>query len=242
LAATMADGRAQVHASADKFKLTANADLATSAPYVAKADVAIDALDLKTLPMTHDAPITGSVTAHVTATSDLSNPLDASVAATLAPLAITYNGQPISTDGTSTLRYENRELAIDRLVVHAQDSTVSLNGTLPLESLPVTGTPATGAPTNTSGAAREGTINLDAQANLATLATYAPQEAGVKAQGTLAINGTIRGTLRHIDPTLTMTIDNASIGAEALKQNLSNVGLQATIAEGALHFTDLHAS
>src|SRR5262249_3944598 len=98
------------------------------------------------------------------------------------------------------------------------------------------------APSGNAREGRDGTINLDAKANLATLAAYAPPDAGLKAQGTLALAGTIRGTLRRIDPTLTLNVDNASIGAAALKQDLSNGGLHATIEDGALHASDVHAT
>jgi outer membrane protein assembly factor BamA/autotransporter translocation and assembly factor TamB len=262
--ATMADGQAHVRAAADKFKLHANADIATAAPFIGKADVAIEGLDLTTLPVKMETPITGIVTAHLTASGDVSKPFDATAALTLDPLAITYNKQPINTEGVSTIRYANRTLAIDSLTVRAQDSTVALNGTLPLDAFPVGAagaagtTGATGAkPGAVAGAATgaaagagatasrgvaEGTINIDAKANLATLAAYAPPSAELKAQGNVQLAGTIRGTLRRIDPTLTLTIDNASIAAAALKQELSNVGVHVTIADGAMHATDVHAS
>jgi outer membrane protein assembly factor BamA/autotransporter translocation and assembly factor TamB len=227
LNATVANRQAHVQAAADKFNVTANADLATTAPYTGKADIAINDLDLASLPpgLKPETPLAGTVRAHVTASGDVSRPADASAAATIDRLAITWNGQPINTEGPATVRYAEHQVAIDRLVVHAQDSTVSLNGTLPLD------------PQN-----REGTINLDAKANLATLAAYAPSSAAVKAQGALALSGTIRGTLRRIDPALTLTVDNASIGAAALKQDLTNVGVKLTIADGALHVPDVHAT
>src|SRR5262249_13575015 len=103
--ATLAEGRARVKAAADKFKLTANVDLATAAPYPGNVEVAINPLDLKSLPMPQQTPITGSVSAHLTASGDLSSPLDAIASVTLDPLALTYNNQPIATEGVSTVRY-----------------------------------------------------------------------------------------------------------------------------------------
>src|SRR4029453_9331725 len=88
----------------------------------------------------------------------------------------------------------------------------------------------------------EGAVDLDAKLNLATLASYAPPSAGLTAQGGLSLTGTIRGSLRRIDPTLSLPVDDASVNAGALKQPISDIGVRLEVADGALRLSDLRAA
>ena len=86
------------------------------------------------------------VRARLNGSGSLSSPADGEATTTIEEMALTWNGQPIATDGPATIRYANQQLAIDRFVVRAQDSTVAVKGTLPVD-------PRSG----------EGAIDLDAQ-------------------------------------------------------------------------------
>jgi outer membrane protein assembly complex protein YaeT len=250
--ANVAGQQANIRAAADAFKLTANAQVATAAPYHATAEVLLDKLDLESAPLlrqkideaskTGEAamPLEGVVTARLTAEGDLSKPRDASATATIDQLAIRWNGQPIETDGPATMRYAAQRLAIDRLIIKARDSRLAVKGTLPLD--PSTLSTSSAASVHAPAAAADGAIDIDAAINLATLADYAPKDLELHADGTLALRGTVTGSLARIDPRLTLTVDKASVNAKALKQPLEDVGVKVEIADGAARIDDVHAS
>ncbi|MPZ20905.1 MAG: BamA/TamA family outer membrane protein [Luteitalea sp.] len=224
LDAQLANHQATLRARADRFRVDANAQLATTAPYPAKFAVVIDQLDLSTLPVDLETPLKGLVRARATGTGDLANPVDGSATVAIDQLAVTWADQPIETDGPVNLRYANRQLAIDRLIVRAQDSTVSARGMLPVDLK-----------------SNKGTLNLDARFNLATLAKYAPKDAGVAARGELGLTGTITGSLAAIDPNLTLTLQDAAVSASGLEPEVSNIAARVVVAGGALRADELHA-
>jgi outer membrane protein assembly factor BamA/autotransporter translocation and assembly factor TamB len=226
LDASVAGQQALVRATADKFNMMASAEISTNAPYQGKADVRITDLDLASLPMMKsDSVLAGVLSAHLSAAGNVSTPASGSASATIDRVAITWNDQPIAVDGPTTIRYANEEISIDGLTVRALDSTVTVKGMLPVD-----------ARTN------EGEFDLDARLNLSELATYAPQSAGLTAEGELAVAGTIRGSLRQIEPALTLTVDNASVNAAALKEPISGIGVQLTVADGGFQLADLRAA
>ncbi|MPY88550.1 MAG: BamA/TamA family outer membrane protein [Luteitalea sp.] len=222
--AGIANQQATLRARVDKFRVDANAELGTAEPYPARFALVIDELDLSTLPLKLETPLTGRVRARATGNGDLTSPVDGSATATIDQLALTWADQPIETDGPVNVRYADRQLTIDRLVVRALDSTVSARGMLPVDLQ--------------SG---KGTLNLDASFNLATLAKYAPQDAGVAAQGDLALTGTITGSLAAIDPDLTLTLENASVSTPDLEPGVSNIAARVAIGGGELRAEQLHA-
>ena len=156
---------------------------------------------------------------------NVKHPADGSASATIDRLVMTWNNQPIRIDGPATIKYVNQEVRIDGLTAHALDSSVTLNGMLPLDARNL-----------------EGAVDLDAKLNLATLASYAPPSAELTAEGGLILTGTIRGSLRRIDPTLSLTVDNASVNAAALKQPILGIGVRLEVADGALQLSDLRAA
>jgi outer membrane protein assembly factor BamA len=186
--------------------------------------VLVDNLDVASLPLDVDPPLTGRVRARLNGRGSLSSPADGEATTTIEEMALTWNGQPIATDGPATIRYANQQLAIDRFVVRAQDSTVAVKGTLPID-------PRSG----------EGAIDLDAQVNLSTLASYAPEQYGVKAQGRASLTGSVRGSLRAIDPDLVVSVDEGFVIASGAEPGLSNVGIRIEISNGELVLPTLQA-
>ena len=55
------------------------------------------------------------------------------------------------------------------------------------------------------------------------------------------MTGQIRGTLRSIDPTLTLTLGDASMMAKGLEPGLRNVAARVDVANGAARITSIHA-
>ncbi len=112
-----------------------------------------------------------------------------------------------------------------QLKLRADDSTIAVTGNLPLLDR--------GAP---------GTITIDAQANLATLARYAPVGTDIAADGRLTLTGTLQGTLKAIDPNLTITVADGLILYPAIEPGLSNLNATATIANGETTVDQLTAN
>jgi outer membrane protein assembly factor BamA/autotransporter translocation and assembly factor TamB len=225
LDASVAGQRALVRAAADKFNATATAEVSTHAPYAGKAEVTINDLDPASLPVKSAAGLAGVARAHLSAAGDLSAPANGSASATIDRVAITWNDRPIAVDGGATFRYANEQVSIDGLTVRALDSTVTVTGMLPVDAR-----------------RNNGELDLDARLNLAELATYAPSNAGLTAEGNLALAGTIRGSLRRIEPALTLTVDNASVNAAALKEPISGIGVELKVADGGFRLADLRAA
>jgi outer membrane protein assembly complex protein YaeT len=225
LDASVADQRALVHAAAPKFNVTGSAEISTSAPYPGKAEVTINDLDLTSLPMKSDTGLAGVLSAHLNATGNVSTPADGSASATIDRVAITWNDRPIAVDGPALIRYADEQVSIDGLTVRALDSTVTVKGMLPIDVR-----------------RNDGELDLDARLNLAELATYAPPSAGLTAEGELALAGSVNGSLRRIEPALTLTVDNASVNAAALKEPISGIGVQLTVADGGFQLADLRAA
>ena len=212
--AEVAKQLAHVKARSDKFRIDAEAQLGTVGPYQTDLQVLVDDLDVASLPLHLEPPLTGRIRARLNGRGSLSDPASGEATTTIEEMVVTWNGQPIATDGPATIRYANQQLAIDRFLVRAQDSTVAISGMLPVDPQ-----------------SSEGAIDLDAQLNLSTLASYAPEEYGVTAQGRASLTGTVRGSMRAIDPELVLAVDQGFVSAPGAEPGLSNVGLRIEVVE-----------
>ena len=222
--ANVARQQAHVQARSDKFRIDAEAQLGTVEPYQTDLQVLVDDLDVALLPLHLEPPLTGRIRARLSGRGSLSDPASGEGTTTIEEMVVTWNGQPIATDGPATIRYANQQLAIDRVLVRAQDSTVAISGMLPLDPQ-----------------SNDGAIDLDAQLNLTTLASYAPEESGVTAQGRASLTGTVRGSMRAIDPTLVLTVNQGFVSAPGAEPGLSNVGLRIEVSDGQLVMPSLNA-
>jgi outer membrane protein assembly complex protein YaeT len=220
------DGRrAQIDAAAPAFGANATALIGVDAPYPAEATVRVNELALQQLPVTIETPFEGRLTATVEAAGPLSAPRDGSATARIAAFDGAWNGQPFRVDAPATLRYANERLAIERLRLVAQDSSVALAGELPL-----------------TNAGSPGAITVEAQGNLATLAQYAPTGTAVTASGDLVLSGVIRGTLQAIDPTVSLAVTDAAVSTPALQPGVTSLQLRAEIENGMAQVEALTAN
>ena len=223
--ATVAEQRARVTATADRFGVDGDGVIGVRAPYPAAITVRADGLDLTALPLALDTPLDGVVRATVEAAGDLATPARLAATATIASFAGRWNGQPFEIEAPSILRYGNERLTIESLRLTAAGSSVDLSGELPL-------TDRTAA----------GAIALDAYGDLATLSQYAPADFPISGDGALTVSGTLRGTLSAIDPDLTIAIDNGLVLTAAIEPGLSNVQMRARVADGVAELGTLSAS
>lgn len=211
----VADRQARLEATVDRYRTALNATVGTERPFPAQADVKIAGLELDTLPLELDTSFGGELTMRVEARGDLAEPGQGTATATIDTLDARWNGQPMVVDGPAVVRYANERLAIDTLKVTAQDSTIEVTGDLPLRE-----------------DAAPGAISVDARLSLASLAAYAPQDLPLSADGRLTLDGTVRGTLRALDPDLTLTIENALLLSPQLEPSITDLQARATVKNG----------
>jgi outer membrane protein assembly complex protein YaeT len=225
VAAVVANQQANITAAADRFSVDAQATVGVSAPYPATAKLRVDGLDLAALPIQLETPLSGELRATVDGAGDLAEPTHGRAIATIDAFQGSWNEQPFRVDGPATLHYNQERLAIERLRLTAQDSSVTVNGDLPV--------------TDRAGT---GTIELEAQANLATLARYAPAGTQISGDGNVALTGSLRGTLKAIDPDLVLTVDNGVVLSPQLEPSISNLILRARVAGGEADIERLAAN
>ncbi len=218
LQANVANQHADIQATAPQYNLTAKASAGLQEPNPVTFEVTADHTDLATLPLKMQLPVAGTVTATLRGSADLKNYEQGQASAEVAKLDITYNGQPATIDGPLVAGYQNRMLTIGRAVIVANHSRVSVEGKLPLDD-----------------AAGTGAIHIASALNLAGLCAYLPAiTPDVSVMGAASINGTVTGTLKKIDPNLTITLDHGSVPGAGFHPPLGNLTLRAQIRDGAL--------
>src|SRR5205823_357757 len=89
-------------------------------------------------------------------------------------------------------------------------------GTLPLETT-----------------AAEGVLHVSAQVDLPGIARLAPA-ANLDVQGKATVSGEIRGTLQHLNPTLSVTVDCPRIASRDFSPAITNASLKGYVRDGAI--------
>ena len=215
IAATAANGQATINASAPRFNVDADGRVGLSQPFPATVQLRAKDLDLASLPFDLQTPLTGQLRGTIDATGDLADPARGEATASIDAFSGAWNDQPFSVTSPSRLRYAGERLDIERLQLSAGDSSAVIHGQLPL--------------TDRAGA---GELAVEAHANLATLAQYLPKGTDLTGDGAVTLTGTLRGTLKSIDPDLVITVDDGLVLSPELEPGLSNIQLRARVANG----------
>ena len=222
ISAIAAGQEARIEVAADRFALAANAVVGLSRPWPATVTARADGLSLGALPLPVGMPLDGQLRATVRATGNLVAPAEGTATIDVGAFAGTWHGQPFRLDGPAHIQYESQRLDIERVTLAAQDSTATVSGILPL-----------------TAEAGRGTLAVDAQANLATLSQYLPADAGIAVDGRVTVSGSVAGTLKFVDPDLTVTVENGLVLSPRLEPGVSNVELRARVADGAVTIDQL---
>ncbi len=222
VAATAASNQATITAAAERFNLDANAVVTLTRPWPATLDVRASDLDLARLPLPFSTSLEGHLRGTVHATGDLAAPVRGRATAEIEALTTSWNGQRLSATATRGLRYENERLAVERLELSAGDSSLVVSGTLPL-----------------TANAGSGDLAIDGRGNMATLARLLPSAIKVTGDGSVALTGSVHGTLRSIVPDLNLTIEDGMFSSPQLEAGVSNVQLHAKVANGAVDIEQL---
>ena len=222
--AAVADGRAILAAAADRFGLTVDASAAIEDPYPSTVELRVADLDLAALPLDLEG-LEGQLQARLDATADLARPRAGVADLTIDSFAGSWNAQPFAIDGPAVVRYADERVSVEQLRLTAQDAFVDVSGDLPL-----------------SGESAAGTIELDARADLSTLARYAPADMNLRAEGLLTVAGEIRGSVEAVDPRLVLTVDDGAALMPQIEPGITNMSLRAVVEEGLLRLEQLSAT
>ena len=225
LNAASANQRADIDLSAARFGLRSRALIDLTPTYPTTIEARIDNLDLQQLPIELSTPLTGRLSANATSSLALTQPALARVDGRIDAFEGSWNEQPFALQGPAALKLADERITIERLALTAQDSTVTVRGTLP-----------------TNRKRGDGELTIDARANLETLARYAPADTGLTANGSVHVAGTLRGSLEFVDPNLQVTVDNAAVSTPQLAPGITNLSGQAQVAAGVATLERLSAS
>ena len=223
--ATVANQQARVKASAERFRAEANVVTGVARPYPGTLEALVNDLDLATLPIKLETPLGGQLRARMKASGELARPESARAELTVDAFSGTWNDQPFGIDGPAVLRYADERLAIDRSRLTAQDSTVSVSGVLPW--------------TDRAG---QGALDIDARANLATLAQYAPAGMRISGNGAVSLTGTVRARSSCRGSGRALTVDDALILFPDIAPGISNLTARVGVSGGEANVERLTAN
>ncbi|HEY2012970.1 MAG TPA: translocation/assembly module TamB domain-containing protein, partial [Bryobacteraceae bacterium] len=224
LAAHAANRQATLEAAAPKFNVTTTAKTGTAEPYPATVQIRLAESDLAQLPVQLDQPLEGTVSAVIDASGDLKDYERGTARAEVSQLNLKWNGELVRTEGPLVASFGNGTLTIDRATLLAAESRLEISGSLPLES-----------------ATKQGDVQVNALLNLPGLAQLAPTMK-MDLQGTAAIEGSIHGTLKRVDPNLTVSLDNGQLAQPGLTPAVTNAKLRGQVRDGAFEITSASAS
>jgi outer membrane protein assembly complex protein YaeT len=217
-------GEATITAQAESLNLDARATVGLTEPWPATLTLSASDLDLSA-PELHAALATsaerlaglhGQLRATVDASGNLSELPSGHATITLESLMGTWNGRPFTVTTSSPLQYADERLAIDDLRVDGRDTSLTIGGDLPL-----------------TDRTAPGEISIDLRGSLATLSQYAPPDINLSADGAVTLTGSLRGTLRRVEPHLTLTVDDGLVLSPQLQPGFSDIVLRARVENGA---------
>jgi outer membrane protein assembly complex protein YaeT len=236
--AIAANNQATITSSADRFNLDANALVGLMRPFPATVKVRAENLDLAALPVgpkpeppsEPDAPrmavgLGGTLRATIDASGHLTDLEDAKATVALDELNATWYGRPFKVTSPSPVQYADKRLTVDKLQVSAEDATLTVGGQLPL--------------TDEAG---EGDITVDLRGSLVTVGQYLPPDTKLAFDGQVTLTGTLKGTLKRIDPNLELAVTNGLVLSPLLEPGFSDIELKAKVAEGQALIDQLKAN
>lgn len=213
---SVADRVARFDVQAPRFAVAADGTVSTGAPYTAQARVQVNGLDLARVPVEVLEPLTGTLRATAVFDGPADDPLTGSGSVTIDSLDAAWQGQPLTTDGPAEIRYADRLVSIERLAITARDSRAEVSGRMPVDA----------------DAAEPVDVRLDASLALGSLATYAPPEEALSADGTLLVEAHVGGTPTALDPSGSVKLDRGFVLSPRLDVPIANLHIDASVADG----------
>ena len=220
------DQLATLHLNAPAFALITDGEVGTKAPYPARFKLDANGTDLTTLQIqiAEGRPLAGRITAHAEASGALSEWQNGTASLNATDMQIVVEGQQVRNVGPLQLRLDKGILEIQSAQLATGESRITASGSLPIE-----------AEDNSRAIHAEGELSLPA------LVAFAPQLAGMKAEGAVRLSAQVRGSLRKPVPTGTVETAGASIHHPALRDPLQGIELAAAYKDERVDLQKLSA-
>jgi outer membrane protein assembly complex protein YaeT len=214
--------RAQIRAP--KFRLTVTGSSGLQEPYAAQVELVADRSELSSLPVEAAAKLSGTLSARVTATGSLDEWQKGEVDARVEPLDLRWENIAIRSAGPLAARLANRILSIEPWELRAAESTLRLEGNLPLDE-----------------SAPGGSVRLTGQFSLPGIAAlFGNEDRPIEARGEASLNAELRGNFKRIEPELSLALDGGLIKAEGVNP-LEALRLLVSVKDGAVVLDELSA-
>ncbi|MFN0105353.1 MAG: translocation/assembly module TamB domain-containing protein [Bryobacteraceae bacterium] len=207
-----------VEAEASKQNLKADARGTTLAPYPFTLRMEARETDLASLPAGMPEGLEGKITATVNATGEGSNWRRSEASIQAEQISLSFEGQPVRTDGPLTATFKNGALDLRPVTLVGPGTRITAEGQVP------------------------GELRIDGAVNI-EIAQKAlrPSEA---ATGELTISGTVQSTRQagrySLEPRLTIALTNGSYVNPSISP-VTGAQLQARLADGSLQLGSLEA-
>jgi len=226
------DGTATITATAEHFDLDAHANIGLQTPWPTTLTMHARDLDLAALPLPSwltvrketFAGLQGRLRATVDASGTLEMPAAGQASVAIESFTGMWNGRPFAVTSRSPIDYADDRLTIDALSIEGADTSLTISGDLPV-----------------ANRTQPGEFAIDLHGTLATLTQYFPPDTNISGDGAVALTGSVRGTLRQLEPDLTLTVENGLLLSPVLQTGFSNVALRARVADGAAEIEQLDA-
>jgi len=204
--------QATLKATAPRFNLSVDGSLGVEEPHPVKFTARLQGTDLSVLPVPGKNAPAGSVQAEISGGGMLRDLKNANVTARVQNLTLTARGQTIRSEGPMNIEYQNQRVSLDSVKLTSGQSSVELRGSIPID------------PQSESGS-----VTLAANVDLATVSSLLPPDSGLKAEGRLTANGTVKGNLEELAPNVDIRLENGSVTTSQLRDPVSQITLTARI-------------
>ena len=212
----VSDRHLALQLDAPKYDLVGQLTSAIDRPYLAQFQAQTTHLDLGTLGLGERTP-QGKLSAKIEGQGPLGDWRKIEAQAEIAQFDLTYNNEPIRSQGPIRAMFRDGLLSVEQATVVAAGSSVHVTGTLPLERQ-----------------APAGDLRVQADLDLERLARFLPPERKLTLAGRGSLDLHLRGTLDRIDPDGFLLFKGAYVDAPMFRLAITNIDLSARVGHGQL--------
>ncbi len=215
---------ARIDAALPSLGSALNASIGIDRPFPAELELRTNDVEISRLPFQPYSGVSGRVTATFSGGGPLADSGSMRLRARVEPLDLQWMGRRVTSDGPIAVELADGNLTVRELALRTADSTMRLAGSFPLTET-----------------ARAGDLRIDLDARLEDLLHFQAVPLGTPLQvdGRLAVHAGVRGRPNSIEAAGVISIDKAAVAANALPIPLTDINLNATLAEGKLELDRL---
>ena len=220
--ARLANREVNVDLDAPRFALRGHLRAGIDAPFLSSFTIDSAGTDLAVLPLPEDLPLAGKIRAALTGAGPLESPEKLNARLTLEPESLSYQGEPITTEGPVDLELADFRLRVHQADIRAAGAQLSLSGEFPLEEK-----------------AAPGDMRLTATADLSALPKFVPDWPDTQQiAGQIAVNGAVHGTLEKPVPELTAALTGGRFASDGLNP-VTDLSLEISLRDNLIQLTRL---